>query len=187
MTNQNKSYGRPPVFQALEDLRAGMESLWSGQIQNWQRFWQRLEDGDYSVGSWTSDVARFWSSWMNGVTNLAWSPLRQSGGDTVPTVMFLLDKDATGKPPSKEIILPSNAQAAGSFDYLSWSGDTPELVRNQLQMTFEPLDGSARLRINLNPVSELKNGGIPWPSRTHALSLVYQNQTPIAGVFVGFR
>src|SRR5262252_7181337 len=44
MTNQ-KSYGRPPAFQALEDLRAGMESLWSGQIQNWQRFWQRLEDG----------------------------------------------------------------------------------------------------------------------------------------------
>ena len=124
---------------------------------------------------------------MNGVTNLAWSPLRQSAGDTIPTVMFLLDQAATGKPPSKEIVLPSNVQAAGSFDYLGWSGDTPEEVRSKLRMTFDPLDGGARLRINLNPVSELKSGDGQWPSRTHALSLVHQNQAPIAGVFVGFR
>jgi hypothetical protein len=186
MTN-HKGYGKPPGFQALEDWRAGMESLWSGQIQNWQRFWQRLENGDYSVGSWTSDVARFWGSWMNGVMNLSSSPLRQSAGDTVPTVMFLLDEAATGKPPSKEIVLPSSSQSGGSFEYLKWSGDTPPNVRDKLKMTFESLDGDARLKIDLNPVSELKIGGSPWPSQTHLLSLVYQNRTPIAGVFVGFR
>jgi hypothetical protein len=182
-----KGYGRNPGYQVLEDLRAGMESLWSGQIQNWQRFWQRMEDGDYSVGSWTSDAARFWGSWMSGVTNLARSPFRQSAGDTVPTVMFLLDAAATGKPPSKEIVLPSNFQSGSAIDYLSWSGDTPDDVRKKLKMSFDPLEGDTRLRITLNPVSELKTGGGEWPSRTQVLSLVYQNQTPIAGVFVGFR
>lgn len=180
-----KDNDKTPGFRILEGYRAGMENLVSGQVENWTRFWDHIDQEDYTFASWTSDIARFWGSWANGVVNLATAPMRQVNGDSVPVLVFVLDQPGAAMP-SKEIAVPPTFRFDSSVRRTEWSGDLPAEFKKKLDTTFQLKESEGRLRVLLNPISELKKSKTVWPSGTEVRALIYQARTPIAGIQVVF-
>jgi hypothetical protein len=80
-----------------------MTRAMSSYMDTWNRMFQNLTGGDFSMEQWTGDVARLWGAWMEAWTGIAGAtPFGvASGMDQVPSVAFVVDQSAEACDPQR--------------------------------------------------------------------------------------
>jgi hypothetical protein len=168
----------PPGVAYAHSLRAGIESLYSDQVENWQRFWGRIQKDDYTFGMWTADAVRFWDGWLSGYSRLLTAPLRAVEGETVPVVGFVVDRVASANQ-VMELPVPAHRRIDSDPQATDLTG-TAKLGRLKVVPTLDRERGIIEIR--LNEVRKYKDD--PAPSGSQATAVIFKQNTVLAQVLV---